>query len=251
METLRGRQVVKEERFRDRREAGRLLAGRLRTYRQAPDTIVLGLPRGGVVPAFEIARELELPLDVLISRKLRAPGYPEFAIGAISEGGEAYLNPDAIDATGASRSYIASETGHQQREIAHRRELFRAGAPLKLPPQATVILVDDGIATGATVVAAIQWLRQQRVGRIVLAAAVAPPDTVERLRATVDEMVVLRTPPWFRAVGEFYEEFAQVSDEEVAELLSHAERPRGLPGATTGQKPIREEGRARPSPRAS
>lgn len=231
--------------FHDRSEAGRLLARRLESYRQAFDTVVLGLPRGGVVPAAEIARELDLPLDVLISRKLRAPDYPEFAIGGIAEGGEPYLRHEAVEATGASRAYVAREIEHQEGEIAHRRQLFRDGAALQLPPQATVILVDDGVATGATVVAAIQVLRHQGVGRIVLAIPVAPPDTVERLRTMVDELVVLRTPPSFRAVSQFYEEFAQVSDEEVGELLKDARRPQPHTHASQART-----GRARAKPAA-
>jgi putative phosphoribosyl transferase len=213
--------------FRDRRQAGRQLAGRLGRYRDQPRTVVLGLPRGGVVPAAEIAAALRLPLDVIIARKIGAPGNPEFAIGAIAEGGDAYLNEEGLALSRASREYVANEIRHQRSEIAHRQVRFRDGHALSLPDKATVILVDDGIATGSTVIAAIRALRQQRVARLVLAIPVAPPDTAALLRDTVDDLVVLSTPLLFWAVGAFYEDFGQVSDDEVCELLAqakHAER---------------------------
>jgi putative phosphoribosyl transferase len=208
--------------FRDRREAGRRLVTRLQPYRDQPRTIVLGLPRGGVVPAAEIAAALGLPLDVIISRKLGAPGNPEFAIGAIAEGGEAYLNEEGLAATRASRRYLDQEIARQRSEIRQRQKRFRRGRALALPERATVILVDDGVATGSTVIAAIRALRQQHVQRLVLAIPVAPPDTVALLRGMVDELVVLATPMLFWAVGAFYGEFPQVSDEEVCELLATA-----------------------------
>jgi predicted phosphoribosyltransferase len=222
-------------RFRDRREAGRLLAARLGAHRGRRDAVVLGLPRGGVPPAAEIARVLELPLDVIISRKLGAPQNPEFAIGAVAEGGEPYLNAEGVEATGASKRFISQATERQRAEIARRQKLFRDGAPLRLEPGTTVILVDDGIATGSTVVAAIQALRRLGVGRIVLAIPVAPPDTVDRLRPLVDELVVLSMPTVFWAVGAFYDDFEQVSDEDVRRLLGEATpRPSARPAAKPG-----------------
>ena len=208
--------------FRDRREAGRQLAKQLRRYRHQAQTIVLGLPRGGVVPAAEIAAVLELPLDVIISRKLGAPGNPELAIGAIAEGGDAYLNEEGVALTRASHEYLAEETRRQRIEIAHRQERFRDGRALSLPDKCTVILVDDGVATGSTVIAAIRALRHQQVAHLVLAVPVAPPDTVAMLRDMVDELVVLSTPVLFWAVGAFYQNFQQVSDDEVCELLMQA-----------------------------
>lgn len=210
--------------FDDRSHAGVLLAGHLKAYHRAPGAIVLGLPRGGVVPAARIAETLELPLDVLISRKLRAPHHPELAIGAIAEGGKPFLYQESLDATGASQEYIAGEIALQQREIAHRQRLFRRGKALRLPPNATVILVDDGIATGSTVIAAIHALHAQRVEKIVLAAPVAAADTARRLRKMVDSLVLIQAPEWFGAVSQFYEQFEQVTDEEVQELLAHAQR---------------------------
>jgi len=222
--------------FRDRREAGRRLAARLQRYRDRPRAMVLGLPRGGVVPAAEIAEALRLPLDVIISRKIGAPGNPEFAIGAIAEGGGAYLNEEGVALTAASREYVDQEIEHQRAEIARRQRLFRSGRALSLPDKAIVILVDDGVATGATVIAAIRALRERRLGRLVLAIAVAPPDTVRVLRDLVDELVVLSTPMMFWAVGAFYEDFQQVSDDEVCGLLRvQAERLRKGDRATVAR----------------
>jgi putative phosphoribosyl transferase len=222
-------------RFRDRREGGRRLVPRLAHYLGASRTIILGLPRGGVVPAAEIAGALSLPLDVIVSRKIGAPGNPELAIGAVAEGGEAYLDQSTVELTGASDAYVADEIARQRREIDHRRARFREGRSLALPADATVILVDDGVATGATVIAAVRALRQQGIARLVLAVPVAPPDTAERLRAMVDELVVLATPREFWAVGAFYDDFRQVTDDEVAELLARvrgAAAPRTAAAAT-------------------
>jgi predicted phosphoribosyltransferase len=212
------------ERFRDRREAGRRLAARLAHYRRRPGTVVVGLPRGGVVPAAEVAQALELPLDVIISRKLRAPMQPELAIGAVAEGGAPYLNERTIEMCEVGSTYLAREVDVQRGEIARRRELLRDGKPLALARGGTAILVDDGIATGSTVFAAVRALRERGV-RIVLAVPVAPPETVESLRPLVDELVVLLAPEEFYAVGQFYDSFTQVSDEEVSHLLAAARRP--------------------------
>jgi len=208
--------------FGDRRAAGRLLAARLRRYREQARTVVLGLPRGGVVPAAEVASALRLPLDVIVSRKLGAPENPELAIGAIAEGGAPYLDPELVAVTGASRAHVAQEVERQRAEIARRQRRFRDGRPLTLPERATVILIDDGVATGATAIAAIRALRERGVERLVFAIPVAPPDTANVLRGMVDELVVLATPEPFGAVGVFYEDFRQVSDDEVSGLLRSA-----------------------------
>jgi putative phosphoribosyl transferase len=208
--------------FRDRSEAGRLLAERLHRYEARAGTIVLALPRGGIVPAAEIASALRLPLDVLISRKLGAPGNPELAIGAIAEGGAPYFNEEGLALTGASEAHLTQEVEHQRAEIARRQQRFRDGRSLALPEGATVILIDDGVATGSTAIAAIRALRERGVERIVFAIPVAPPDTAETLRRMVDELVVLATPMLFGAVGAFYEDFRQVSDDEVVDLLKRA-----------------------------
>jgi predicted phosphoribosyltransferase len=218
----RKREAVGVLPFRDRRQAGRLLAARLRHYRERADTVVLGLPRGGVVPAAELASALRLPLDVIVSRKLGAPANPELAIGAIAEGGAPYFNQEGRALTDASEAHVEREVEHQRAELARRQQRFRSGRPLSLPERATVILVDDGVATGSTAIAAIGALRQQRVGRIVLAIPVAPPHTVEVLRGMVDELVVLAAPPMFWSVGAFYQDFRQVTDDEVVDLLGRA-----------------------------
>lgn len=207
-------------RFRDRRDAGRQLAARLEPYRERPGVVVLGLLRGGVVVAAEVARELALPLDVMICRKIGAPENPELAIGAVAEGGGVYLNQEGLEATGASPSYVKSAIDRQQAEIARRQKVFRDGKPLFLPPESTILIVDDGIATGATVMAAIRALRRNGVARIVAAVPVAPADTVELLRPLVEQVIVLWAPTSFWAVGGFYDDFTQVSDEEVCDVLA-------------------------------
>jgi putative phosphoribosyl transferase len=216
--------------FGDRREAGRILATRLMRYERRPRTVVLALPRGGIVPAAEIAAALSLRLDVIISRKLGAPGNPELAIGAIAEGGPPYFNEEALVLTGASERHVAHEIERQRGEIVRRQQCFRGGVPLSLPEHATVVLVDDGVATGSTAIAAIHALRDRGVDRLVFAIPVAPPDTADTLRGLVDELVVLATPEPFGAVGAFYDDFRQVSDDEVVATLARtAAAPRHAP----------------------
>lgn len=210
--------------FRDRTEGGRRLAGVLGHYRGRPATVVLGLPRGGVVTAAEVASALGLPLDVVISRKIGAPGNPELAIGAVAEDGDPYLNEEVVAHTGASAAYVDAEVARQRAEIGRRRDWFRGGKPLVLPERAIAILVDDGVATGATVIAAIRALRQLEVERLVVAVPVAPPETAKILRSLADELVVLATPAMFWAVGEFYQDFEPVSDDEVSRLLARSPR---------------------------
>jgi predicted phosphoribosyltransferase len=223
--------------FRDRTDAGRMLAAALHGYRRRPDTVVLALLRGGIVPAAEIANALALPLDVVISRKLGAPGNAEYAIGALAEGGTPYLNQRALRLTGASAGWVAREVEHQRAEIARRQRRFRGGRQVSLPERATVILVDDGVATGSTAIAAIHALRQRGVARLVFAVPVAPPDTAAVLRPLVDELVLLATPRCFHAVGNFYEDFTQVSDDDVVAALARA---RTEPVAERGTQPKEE-----------
>jgi putative phosphoribosyl transferase len=222
--------------FRDRCDAGRQLASRLGRYRRWPRTIVLGLPRGGVVPAAEIARALDLPLDVLIARKLGAPGNPEFAIGAVAEDGAPYLNDEAIALSHASVDYLTAEVARQRAEISQRRQLFRGGRALALPDDATVILVDDGVATGATLIAGIRALRELHVGHLVVALPVAPPETADVLRGVVDRLIVISTPRRFEAVGAFYDDFRQVPADEVRRLLADAAvQCRALPSRSSAR----------------
>jgi putative phosphoribosyl transferase len=208
-------------RLRDRREAGHRLAQRLLAYRET--ALVLGLPRGGLVVAAEIARALEAPLDVLIARKLGAPGNPELAIGAIAEGGEPCWNEEAIELTGASPAYRTRAVERGLAEITRARAIFRGGKDLPVPSQGTILLVDDGVATGATFFAAVEALRRRFTGRLMAAIPVAPPDTAEELGRRVDDLVVLLTPASLDAVGGCYVDFKQVSDEEVQALLGEAE----------------------------
>lgn len=205
--------------FGDRHEAGRRLARCLEEYRGG-DAVVLALPRGGVVVGAEIAGALGLPLDVIISRKIGAPGNPEYAIGAVAENGEAQLNEAEIAAFGIPQRYIQGQVQQELQEIERRIQFYRAGHRLPDLEGRTVILVDDGIATGFTVMAAIKAVRAQRPRGVVLAVPVAPPESVEELQPQVDKLVCLATPVPFLAVGRFYRRFEQLSDEEVSQYLA-------------------------------
>jgi putative phosphoribosyl transferase len=208
--------------FRDRQHAGELLTVRLGRYRGEPGTLLLALPRGGVVVAAALARELMLPLDVLPVRKLGAPHQPELAIGAVAADGLVVLDQDAIDSMGIPLSEIDFAIGQERAELARREGAYREGrAPLDLTGQ-TVILVDDGLATGYTMLAAIRAVRQQRPARIVIAVPVAPPETLARLRPEVDEIFCVHVPKVLMAIGQFYHDFAQITDEQVREALRDA-----------------------------
>lgn len=206
--------------FADRTAAGRLLAREL-LQRHLPDPVVLALPRGGVPVAVEVALALHAPLDLLIVRKIGAPGNPELAVGAIAEGAAAPVaDADALLYTGATMAYVEREARVQVQEIARRRALYLQGrAPVPVEGR-TAIVVDDGLATGSTARAGLRALRARKPARIVLAVPVGPADTQEALRAEVDELVCLSTPPFFRAVGVHYADFRQVADEEVVAGLA-------------------------------
>jgi predicted phosphoribosyltransferase len=209
-------------RFRDRREAGRRLAEKLTAYAGRPDVIVLALPRGGVPVAYEVARALGAPLDVYLVRKLGVPGQEELAMGAIATGGVVVLNEPVVRGLGIPRYVIDAVTAWQQRELERRESLYRGEAP---PPDVrgqTVILVDDGLATGATMRAAVAALRKQQPARIVVAVPTAPPETCEELRTETDDVVCAMTPEPFQSVGLWYEDFSQTTDDEVRELLARA-----------------------------
>jgi putative phosphoribosyl transferase len=208
-------------RFRDRREAGGLLGQALQRFRR-PETIVLGVPRGGVVVAAEVARSLRAPLDVIMARKIGAPFQPELAIGAVVSGGQRLLDEPTVQHLRVPTEYIERETQVQLEEIERRLQLYRGGRPPLDVEGKTVILVDDGIATGYTIRAALVGLRNQGAGRAAVAVPVAPPSTCEELRRLADEVVCLRTPEPFLAVGAWYEHFDQTTDEEVQELLQGA-----------------------------
>ncbi|HEX2570757.1 MAG TPA: phosphoribosyltransferase family protein [Polyangia bacterium] len=207
-------------RFHDRQDAGRRLAERLSPYRsQRP--IVLGLPRGGVPVACEIARALEAPLDIFVVRKLGAPFQPELGIGAIAEGGVVIIDERA-ERLGVSPREIRRIERKEEAELERRVRRFRGGAPLVPVRGQAVILVDDGLATGGTALAAIQALRRLGVGRLVLAVPVIPVENVERFAREVDELIYLKAVEAMLAIGDWYEDFTQVTDEEVVALLEHA-----------------------------
>jgi len=203
-------------RLESREEAGKLLTKKLKKY--SKDCLVLAVPRGGVVVAAEIAKAFSCPLEVIITRKLGAPGNPELAVGATTSKGGIVLDRDLIDKLGITQDYVHSEHVKQLAEARRREKLYVKGKQLDLDGK-TVILVDDGIATGATIEAAIYAVREGRPAKIILAVPVAPPQTVGRLKDLVDDFIVLATPEPFWAIGEFYSYFPQVSDEEVIKLL--------------------------------
>lgn len=208
--------------FQDRTDAGRRLAQKLMQYRDK-STIVLALPRGGVVVGYEIAVALGVPLDVIITHKIPAPGNPEYAIGAVAENGEAQLNQDEIRLLGISSAYIQRETQRQLDEIERRKTLYRGDKPLPSVAGRTVIIVDDGVATGYTMMAAVKAVKAQRPRQIVVAVPVGPRETLDLLAEMADDVVVLDTPVPFFAVGAFYRNFEQTSDEDVRRILDQAE----------------------------
>lgn len=206
--------------FRDRFDAGCQLAKRLETYAGRDDAIILGIPRGGVPVAFQVAAALAAPLDVFVLRKLGVPWQEELAFGAIASGHIRLLNQEIVEATGLTELDIERVTAAEKKELERREQLYRDGRPALDVKGLAVILVDDGIATGSSIRAGIAALRQVKPARLVVAVPVAPRFACERLRAEVDEFVCLHQPEEFYAVGQFYEDFAPVSDEEVRELLS-------------------------------
>jgi putative phosphoribosyl transferase len=208
--------------FRDRTEAGRVLAEQLSAYADRPDVIVLALPRGGVPVGYEVAQGLHAPLDVFLVRKLGVPGHEELAMGAVATGGVRVLNEQVVRALHIPEQVIDAVARWELEELARRERLYRGDRP---PPDVhgrTVILVDDGLATGATMLAAVRALRQQHPARIVVAVPIASRDTCELLRDEVDDVICAATPDPFYAVGLWYENFEQLTDEEVRELLARA-----------------------------
>lgn len=215
-------------RYRDRVDAGRRLAGLLRQYADRPDVVVLALPRGGVPVAFEVARALHVPLDVFVVRKIGLPAHPELAIGAIASGGVRLVDESAVRRFGVTESQLAAVSAAEERELERRERAYRDRLPSPDLHGKTVILIDDGLATGASMAAAATAVRAQDPGRVVVAVPVAAPETCEAFQDMVDQVVCGATPEPFHAVGLWYEDFSQTSDQEVHELLERAARE--LPG---------------------
>lgn len=203
--------------FQDRVEAAEKLADELAQY-QGKNPLVLGIPRGGVVLAVRIAERLEGEADVVLTHKLGAPGNPEVALGAIDESGDIFLNDPRWRRE--VPAFLEREAEDQLAELRRRRKLFSAGRPAHDPAGRIVIVTDDGLATGATMIAALHVLRNRKPARLIMAVPVAPPDTLERVSALADEVICLTAPDWFMAVGQFYSDFGQVEDDEVVQLLS-------------------------------
>ena len=223
------------QRFLNRAEAGAFLAGQLRSYAGRPDLLVLGIPRGGVPVAFEVARSLHAPLDVVVVRKLGVPEQPELAFGAIASGGIRILNQEVVTELGVPQSVIEAVTRREQRELERREHAFRGEKAAVDPGGRTVILVDDGLATGATMRVAIAALRQRQPARLVVAVPVAPSDVCRAIRALADAMVCPIVSDAFFAVGQWYVDFSPTSDDEVRELLQRAASP--APGSSMTAAP--------------
>jgi predicted phosphoribosyltransferase len=208
--------------FRDRTDAGRQLAARLEGYAHRPDVLVLALPRGGVPVGYEVARALQAPLDVFLVRKLGVPGHEELAMGAIATGGVRVLNEDVVRALRIPDEVIDEVAAEQQQELERRQRAYRGDRPATAVRGRTVLLVDDGLATGSTMRAAVAALRQRHPARIVVAVPVGSPETCAELGEEADEAVCARTPEPFHAVGLWYHDFSQTTDEEVRDLLAQA-----------------------------
>lgn len=206
-------------RFKNRSQAGQKLAEGLKQYANDPDTIVLGLPRGGVVVAYEVAEKLGLPLDIFLVRKLGVPGYEELAMGAIASGGVRVMNDDVVRRINISQSAIEEAVRKETLELERREKAYRSDRPRLDVKDKTILLVDDGLATGATMRAAVTALQKQKPKELIIAVPTASPETCDEFRDDVDDIICAITPTPFYAVGAWYDDFAQTTDEEVQELL--------------------------------
>jgi putative phosphoribosyl transferase len=209
-------------RFRDRTDAGRQLAARLAAYAARDDVIVLGLPRGGVAVGIEVARSLRVPFDVFLVRKLGVPGHAELAMGAVAAGGVRVLSEELLRELAISNTVVDQVTARERLELERRDRLYRGDRPSPALTGRTVIVIDDGLATGSTMEAAVAALRQYQPASIVIAVPVGAPETCHRLKQVADEVVCVESPEPFTAVGLWYERFEQVSDAEVIDMLSRA-----------------------------
>ena len=208
--------------YRNRSEAGKHLAAKLTTYANRDDVLVLALPRGGVPVAFEVAKALGAPLDVFLVRKLGLPGHEEFAMGAIASGGVRVLNDEVVDYLEISDEVIDAIAAIELEELERRERVYRGGRPKPVVDGKTVILIDDGLATGSTMRAAVAALRQLNPARIVVAVPVSAPETCDEYKMGVDEIICAATPKRFYGVGRWYRDFSQTTDEEVSELLERS-----------------------------
>lgn len=219
--------------FRDRQDAGEQLAAALQTFRDR-QPYVLAIPRGGVVVGYVVATALAAPLDVLVPRKLRAPGNPELAIGAVAHDGTIYLDQALVHSLRVDDEYLRREAAEQTEEIHRRMRLYRGDRPLPDVTKQVALVVDDGIATGATMIAALRAVRAMRPQQVVAAIPVAPPEGAQRLSSEADEVVCLHRPVMFYAVGQFYDNFGQTTDAEVIALLRRREAEVAAGGPPTG-----------------
>jgi predicted phosphoribosyltransferase len=208
--------------FKDRFDAGRFLASKLRRFANRPHTIVLALPRGGVPVGFEVAKALNVPLDVFVVRKLGVPGYEELAMGAIASGGIRVLNEDVVRAAGIPQKTIVAVAAEEERELQRRERDYRDGRPPVVVEGRTVILVDDGLATGSSMRVAVLALKKKGPAEIIVAVPVGAPATCAEFESEVDQAICAITPEPFLSVGQWYEDFSQTSDEDVRDLLKRA-----------------------------
>jgi putative phosphoribosyl transferase len=213
--------------FLDRRDAGAKLAPKLLKYKDNKDVLVLALPRGGVMTGYETALALRVPMDVLIVRKIGVPWQPELAAGALSETGALVINKLVVSGYKISKEFLEKEVSRQKEEISRRIELYRNGKGIACLEDKIIILIDDGVATGATMKAAVETLREAKIRKLVVALPVSPADTAEELRGMSDEFVCIETHDDFLAVGNYYQDFTQVSDEEVVDLLERLKKEKG------------------------
>jgi len=227
--------------FKDRKQAGKRLAEALLKFK-AENPVILAIPRGGVPVAYEVAIALDAPLDIVVVRKLGAPGQPELGIGALVDGDhpQGVLNEEIMAELAVSQDYLDREVARQLKEIRRRQEAYRRGREAEKLEGRTVIVIDDGIATGGSMRAALRGVRRSHPKRLVMAVPVAPQETIDSLRPEVDDVVCLSTPEFFAAIGEFYENFSQTSDKEVTELLDAAQRRPARAAQATPSHPATE-----------
>lgn len=206
--------------FYDREDAAKKLATALQAYKNERDILILAVPRGGVILGKAIAQELNLPLDIVVAKKIGAPENPEYAIGAVTEKGEPILNDEVIGTMGITADYLDKEITEKRQEIKRRLQLYRGESPAKEIKNKTIILVDDGIATGLSILASIEYIRSQGPKKIIVAVPVAPKDELAKLKKQADEFISLENASEFFAVGQFYQNFQQVSDQQVIAALN-------------------------------